>query len=957
MKKHKSTSFARYNWPSPMAALTAVIAAVLLTACGGGGDIASGTTGTTVGTGSSQPETPVTPASVSLPQALFELNYPQVVNTNYLSVTADTASKASAAAASPTPVITPAELLDWAEAMFPARFPAGAQNQTSDNLTYRYYPATQRYLGVANNVVYAFGTDTANRVVNAGNLGDFNCSVKPGSCTVIPVQAFTCDVGAITCVEVTSTAGVNQSSVPVTFGQPFKAGAWKHLTTGLIARDNLKQTVPLQADDISSHRDGSARFAVLHANLSNLAAGERRIINLFPGSPNTAPQSLPADPAWNMEVQAKIYSPQVTRVRFGNRNGSTAGTPFLVGETIQLQLVGPRVETYSLTVDATQAGGAHDTLTKIAEAFMAKINAGSTVFIAEKPGTSYENLYIRPRDLNQGAFSVSVSYGGMATITQANESTYVAPDTWVFNAQNSLKTAIALATGKQADPARRFHGPVASEFHLASPLKNATTGAEHPFLTARLDTRLYGNGSKIRTDVVLENNWTFKANPRNITYELTVKQNGQTAFHQPAFDHYHHARWHKVVWTQQPAVLVRHQMRDFLDSRAVWNYDLSLVIPESVLANEASQLASKRAAQSALGPMANVFLQPNFGSTGGRWDIGPLPRWTALYLVTQDQRAYESMMANADAAGAVPVHYRNENTDLPINTIDNPNLTVYTYSANVPKSADPTIWSPDTAHQASFTYVPYLLTGDRFYLDEAMFWASWNVFMLPSDYRYKEQSLINRQQIRGQAWALRSIGEAYRILPDAHPMKAYFTTLLDSNLNWYRDYYVTQMLGSPMGAIQFNATETPPWQNDFVATVFAQLAENNDPGAAETLNWFSRFTVGRFLADADGFCSAKAPGYYWTNANAGGGYFTSWAQLFSANYANDVGKACNTLTITEGYPSSPGGYVAYARGMLGAVANTGHADALTAYSKWKAMTPKIESAFTGDPTWAIVPRW
>ena len=74
-------------------------------------------------------------------------------------------------------------------------------------------------------------------------------------------------------MEIRSTSSQVQSVVPVTFGQPFRAGDWNHTITDLVATDNLGNSVPLQADDISSHRDGTARFAVLSTELVNLAAG------------------------------------------------------------------------------------------------------------------------------------------------------------------------------------------------------------------------------------------------------------------------------------------------------------------------------------------------------------------------------------------------------------------------------------------------------------------------------------------------------------------------------------------------------------------------------------------------------------------------------------------------------------------------------------------------------------
>ncbi|MBS3995932.1 MAG: hypothetical protein KGZ67_01150 [Hydrogenophaga sp.] len=784
-------------------------------------------------------------------------------------------------------------------------------------------------------------------------------STTPTTTMPMATAPFDCAVGAITCVEIVSTSAQAQTSVPVTFGQPFQAGQWLHQTQGLIAKVG-NTAVPLQSDEISSHRDGSARFAVLSAQLTGLQANERRIVNIYKAALAPSNATLPASPVWDMEVVAKIFNTQVTKVKFGNRVGHTAGTPFLAGEQITLTLVGTTTtQSFTHTVTSAQAGGTHTTLTLLAEAFMKLINSQSTVFMAEKLGTGggYENVWIKTRNPAGGAFQVSVAYSGAASISQTNTSEYGAPTNWVFKPQDMLKQQIAASNSGQAVPTRRLHGPVASEFALTAPLRDSVTGAEHPFLTARLDTRLYNAGQQIRTDVVMENNWTFKADPKNITYELTVKHGGTTVHQQPVFTHYHHARWHKVVWAgAEPKIQVRHHMGNFMASRAVWNYDRTLAVSETTRQAEATNLANRRTAQAHLGPMGNVFLQTQFGTTGGRPDIGPLPRWTAMYLITQDERFRASMMANADAAAAVPIHHRDENTGQPVNPIVHRTVSLHSNGPTIPVSTDPTIWAPDTAHQASFTYVPYLLTGDKFYQDEMMFWASWNVISLPSAARSAEKALVHRNQVRGQAWALRSLFEAHATLSDQHPMKATYRTMLDNNLAHYRQMYVNGASVSPMGSIQHSTTSTPPWQNDFVGIVFSLMTENKEPNARETLDWFSRFNVGRFMSDADGFCAARAPGYYWKNVDASGAFLTTWAQMFAANYAADVGTPCSSLTITSGYPTSASGYAANARGMLGAAANAGVANGHTAYAKWKAMTPSMDKAFPADPTWAITPR-
>ncbi|WP_245606838.1 hypothetical protein [Simplicispira psychrophila] len=651
---------------------------------------------------------------------------------------------------------------------------------------------------------------------------------------------FHCAMGAITCIEVISTSTQTQPSVPLTWGQVFKAGDWQHTTQRLIGQvDNT--TIPLQTDEISSHRDGSARFAVISAQLANLPPGQRRTINFYTTNKTilTYPATPPSEPDWNLEIEAKIY------------------------------------------------------------------------------------------DADHRVISTLLALP-----------------------QEQLKAQIA----NNIRP--RLQGPVTTEYTLLTPFKNTFTGQPHPHLSVRLDTRLYDGGQRIRTDVILENTRTWTAHPANITYSLVIKRHGEILYEQPAFTHYHHARWHKVVWSggAEPAQRMRYDMPYFMASRATWNYDLNLTVPESVLTKKYAQLKDIRKTQEALGPMGNVFLTPAFGTTGARADIGPLPEWTVYYLLSQDERAREVMLANADAAGSVPIHYRDEETDQPLDVQKHPTVSVLfgTSKPLLPAITDRTIWSPDTAHQASFAYIPYLVTGDKFYLDETIFWAAWNIASVNSGYRNLSEGLIRSNQVRAQAWALRSIGEAVRVLPDDHAMKKYFDVRLTNNLNSFANH----IGDSPLGAIHHHPdiSKISPWQNDYVSIVLSLLAENNDPKALEALQWLSQFTAGRFLNEDNGFCVAKAPSGELKYRDMEGKYITKWKELFSLNYPSDAEKPCNTLTITEGYPQLSLGYAASARAMLAANSNAGIPGAKSAYLQWKGMTPRMDEILPSAPTWAIIPR-
>ena len=66
----------------------------------------------------------------------------------------------------------------------------------------------------------------------------------------------------------------------------------------------------------------------------------------------------------------------------------------------------------------------------------------------------------------------------------------------------------------------------------------------------------------------------------------------------------------------------------------------------------------------------------------------------------------------------------------------------------------------DTAHQPSFAFVPYLVTGDHYYLEELQFWTLFNLFASNSGYRELWPRVwVKSDQVRGQAWSLRTLGE------------------------------------------------------------------------------------------------------------------------------------------------------------------------------------------------------
>jgi hypothetical protein len=349
---------------------------------------------------------------------------------------------------------------------------------------------------------------------------------------------------------------------------------------------------------------------------------------------------------------------------------------------------------------------------------------------------------------------------------------------------------------------------------------------------------------------------------------------------------------------------------------------------------------------------------------GGRDDIGLLPRWDVLYLLTMDPRAAVVALTNTDAAAGAPVHYRDRRTGFPINIDRHPRLTVL-YGESDPKDAVPvgtnidTDWSIDTAHQPAFGYLAYLLSGDHYYLDELQFWASWNLAKMDPELRDGATGLVHDDEIRGQAWSLRTLANTTYVTADDHPLRSYFERKLTTNLTWYVEHYPRNP--DPQQAPRLGwvpqpgmPDEVPPWSDDFFTLVMVQLVEMGFEQARPMVDWTARFAVGRWTNEANGYCRAMAPAYLLKINRQDGRPIERWDELFRANWS-DV-RSCPKELISDGDPNLPNGYAAISRATLAALAGLKYPQAMEAWRRLRDETLAITAAYLEDPSWAIVPR-
>src|SRR3954464_2936224 len=100
---------------------------------------------------------------------------------------------------------------------------------------------------------------------------------------------------------------------------------------------------------------------------------------------------------------------------------------------------------------------------------------------------------------------------------------------------------------------------------------------------------------------------------------------------------------------------------------------------------------------------------------------------------------------------------------------------------------------PDNAHQPSIAFVPYLLTGDRYYAEEMGFWANYGMMRTyPGDGVRSSTGILENGEVRGFGWALRNLADAAAYYPEASPVKAYLSEKVSNNLQWLDTYARSQ---------------------------------------------------------------------------------------------------------------------------------------------------------------------
>ncbi len=411
----------------------------------------------------------------------------------------------------------------------------------------------------------------------------------------------------------------------------------------------------------------------------------------------------------------------------------------------------------------------------------------------------------------------------------------------------------------------------------------------------------------------------------------------------------------------------------------------------------------------------------NYGEqTGARQDIGPFTQWNVMWLYGGDWRMRQVALGLDDLGAAVPLNLRESASGRRLSRADpagastglghtvsiTDRKTLLTYGpGNLTDGApadNPVIvgpldlyqpWSTGAAasHQPDNFFVPYVLTGDPWYLSELNAWAGFTAAMSNNRGPSGDFGGIN-DQLRGGGWALRNRAETAFIEPDGAPEKAYFTYLVNDALAHWEgglgitgtaldgspekvwgaaqgDYYTNnggpqngkapplgnwESNGNPASAINEAAfapnavgSITAPWMQWYVLYALGRAKELGfaaEPLLAHTAPYLNGMIDDSGLPDLIGIYSIPVE-------QLGGGFYTSWSAVIGAldpTYAASglAAYVGNQLYSTDSYP-------AYAT--AAAAMTAGEAGGMQAWS-WIRANVYSKIPWATAPKWNILPR-
>ncbi|KAG2382411.1 hypothetical protein C9374_005613 [Naegleria lovaniensis] len=310
----------------------------------------------------------------------------------------------------------------------------------------------------------------------------------------------------------------------------------------------------------------------------------------------------------------------------------------------------------------------------------------------------------------------------------------------------------------------------------------------------------------LKVRAVLEN--TNLDTLQDVMYNVTVSK-GVTSpavvYSQQDVQHLFGSRWTKTFWfgayPPESRVNFNYNVNYLSATNFIPNYQTNHTQTEKQISNYYSNWLSRPK-----GIFEPGIWQPYMPTTGMRDVIGLMPGFVQAWLTLGDWRYREISLTSADWAGAWRAHFREANPSLkwdrnqtlsalgkPISLNAHPALWFpdnngkYAGALNMPLLSNSFNWAFEAAHVPDPFSIPYLLTGDSYYLESLQFWAAMGVMTFANGIYGRGATGYGgiTDQVRGQAWTFRTRCFAALYSHDGSPEKLYFTQMVEDAIAFW----------------------------------------------------------------------------------------------------------------------------------------------------------------------------
>lgn len=383
-------------------------------------------------------------------------------------------------------------------------------------------------------------------------------------------------------------------------------------------------------------------------------------------------------------------------------------------------------------------------------------------------------------------------------------------------------------------------------------------------------------------------------------------------------------------------------------------------------------------------PMGTAGLTTYMPTTGDRQEIGYLTDPQACFLLTGDPAALITLMAHGEAAGSIPMFFRDAETDALLDCFKTPYLASLTDGftgkthliPTPPFPADKTIFfTPDAAHFPQLSFLPYMLTDDPYHLENMQAAANWMI--LQSNYYqdfYKLPGLASPAQTRAFAWGLllaarlashSPVNLTPWLLPRSH-----WQSCMDNNLDFVgramasADPRIANFHRLPAGNLN---QMIPGFEVDYLMHVIGWMAWCGlFPGWQDAVDWMAgpRLEMIAPPSPAAPSWDRRWPVPYNTSIPVPSppppDFAGLWAWWSGAAGMNTSAWQPDTLAVVglPGFgPSAQLGYCIWARGGLAALAAGGVAGARPAHDWLFAEIQALQTGYhrKSGYKWAVAP--